>query len=211
MATATKPKKRARKAAPIKPEQRCYEPRGAALDLWRCRELEILLEGPAGTGKSRAALEKLHAAAVKYPGMRGLIVRKTRSSASETVLVTFEEKVLTKGHHCLTGAHRRYRQSYEFRNGSTIVVGGMDRTGNQDHQARIMSSEYDLVCAFEATEFSEDDWERMLTRLRNNAMPYQQIIADCNPGAPTHWLNRRANEGNMQRLLSRHVDNPTLY
>ena len=143
--------------------------------------------------------------------MRGLIVRKTRSSASETVLVTFEEKVLTKGHHCLTGAHRRYRQSYEFRNGSTIVVGGMDRTGNQDHQARIMSSEYDLICAFEATEFSEDDWERMLTRLRNNAMPYQQIIADCNPGAPTHWLNRRANEGNMQRLLSRHVDNPTLY
>ena len=29
----------------------------------------------AGTGKSRAALEKLHFAAEKYPGMRGLILR----------------------------------------------------------------------------------------------------------------------------------------
>jgi len=202
----TKPKKRHK----VTPEQRPYEPRGAALDLWRCRELEVLIEGPAGTGKRRAALEKLYACAHKYPGMRGLIVRKTRSSASESVLVTFEGKVVPANHPCLRGTQRRFRSVYEFANGSTIVVGGMDRAGN-DHAARIMSSEYDMICAFEATEFSQDDWERLLTRLRNNKMAYHQIIADCNPAAPSHWLNVRANDGGMARLLSRHQDNPLLH
>ena len=31
---------------------------------------EIIISGPAGTGKTRAGLYKLHKAAIKYPGMR---------------------------------------------------------------------------------------------------------------------------------------------
>jgi hypothetical protein len=42
-------------------------------------------------------------------------------------------------------------------------------------------------------------------------MPYQQAIADCNPAGPHHWLNQRANRGQMARLLSRHRDNPGLW
>lgn len=75
-------------------ESRPYTPYGAAGQLFYARAAEVLLAGPAGTGKSRACLEKLHLAAMKYPGMRGLIVRKTRESLSESGLVTFEDKVL---------------------------------------------------------------------------------------------------------------------
>jgi phage terminase large subunit len=79
-----------------------------------------------------------------------------------------------------------------------------------DRASRIMSTEYDMIFAFEARELTEDDWESLLTRLRNGIMPYQQAIADTNPDAPTHWLNQRALRGQMTRLLSRHDDNPNV-
>jgi hypothetical protein len=166
-----------------------YEPRGAARELFYCRAGEVLVEGPAGTGKTRAVLEKVHLCLLKYPGSRGLIVRKTRASMTESVLVTFEEKVLGESDPMKRkGGSRRLRQSYVYPNGSHLVVGGMDNAG------RIMSTEFDVIAAFEATELTEDDWERLTTRLRNHVMPYQQAIADCNPEAPGHWLNRRAQE-----------------
>jgi len=76
------------------PMPRRYHPRGAALQLWEGRWDEVLLSGPAGTGKSRACLEKGYAIAWLYPGSRGLIVRKTRRSITQSTMVTFAEKVL---------------------------------------------------------------------------------------------------------------------
>jgi len=181
-----------------------YTPMGAAKALMECRDRELLIEGPAGTGKSRAVLEKINAAAWKYPGMRALICRATRVSMSETVLVTWERIVLGDGHPAIGTCSRAHRQTYEFPNGTTIVVGGLD---NPD---RLMSSEYDMVAVFEATEITQDDWEKLTTRLRNAVMPYQQALADCNPAHPAHWLNVRALEGRMTRLISRHSDNPSV-
>jgi len=40
--------------------------------------------------------------------------------------------------------------------------------------------------------------------------PYQQLVADCNPGPPTHWLKRRADSGGTLLLESRHEDNPSI-
>lgn len=181
-----------------------YRPYGVAEALLYCRDGEVLMEGPAGTGKTRALLEKANLCALKYPGMRALLVRKTRESMIESVLVTFEEKVIPTGWPMLSGPARRQRQSYHYPNGSKLVIAGMDRS------SRIMSTEYDMIFGFEARELSEDDWESLLTRLRNGIMPYQQAIADTNPDAPTHWLNQRALRGQMTRLLSRHTDNPNV-
>lgn len=188
-------------------ENRPYSARGAALELWKLRHDEVLIEGPAGTGKTRAILEKLNFCCMKYPNMRGLLVRKTRESLTETVLVTLEEKVLPAGSSMLRGPKRSIRQLYRYPNGSVIIVGGMDKV------EKVMSSEYDMICCFETTEFTEDDFEALTTRLRNGRMPYQQIIADCNPSGPNHWLNKRPDDGTdrMIRLKSRHEDNPVYF
>ena len=164
-----------------------------------------MLSGPAGTGKSRACLEKLHFCAMKYARMRGLIIRKTRESLSEAALVTFEEKVLPAGSPIAEGPRRNYRQVYHYPNGSEIVVGGLDKPG------KIMSTEYDMIYVQEATELDLADWLALTTRLRNGVMPYQQVIADCNPDAPTHWLWLRGQRGVLSLLHSRHEDNPTLW
>jgi len=186
-------------------DQRPYEPFGAARTLWTDRRDEVLLSGPAGTGKSRACLEKLHAACLRWPGARALIVRKTRESLTETALVTFEERVLPMHSAIAAGARRSHRQAYHYPNGSVVVVGGLDRP------AKVMSTEYDLIYVQEAIELFENDWESLTTRLRNGVVPFQQIIADTNPDRPTHWLKRRVDRGATVMLESRHEDNPTLW
>jgi len=181
-----------------------YTPYGGIEKVWKSRATEVLAPGPAGTGKTRGILEKVHLYLLKYPKTRGLICRKTRASMTESVLVTFEAKVVQVG--CdLNNQSRRTRSSYDYDNGSVLVVGGLD---NPD---RIMSTEYDIIAVFEATECSEDDWEKLTTRLRNGKGPYHQIVADCNPASPSHWLKRRADRGQMEVFECRHQDNPVLW
>jgi len=182
-----------------------YVTHGAVREMWLCRLPELLIPGPAGTGKSRGVLEKVHAFMMNHPKSRGLIVRKTRASMTESVLVTFESHVVAGPECTITNQQRRTRTAYEYVNGSTLVVGGLD---NPD---RLMSTEYDIIAVFEATELTEDDWEKLTTRLRNGKAPYQQIIADCNPASPTHWLKRRADRGQMAVFPSSHKDNPRLW
>lgn len=186
-----------------------YRPRGAAKQLLTNRKPEVLLAGPAGTGKSRAALEKLMLCALKYPGMRGLIVRKTASSLTSTTLVTWKSAVIPEllagGQVWYYGGSASEPAQYRFKNGSVILMAGMDKP------TKIMSSEFDMIYVGEATELNEIDWQALGTRLRNGRMPYQQQIADCNPDAPTHWLKVRCDIGKTEMLLSKHVDNPVYY
>lgn len=172
--------------------------RGAALALFRTRDREVVLSGPAGTGKTRACLEKLHAAAWKYPGMRGLMVRKTRRSLTQTTMVTFDTKVR---HPSEPVVWRANDQEYRYANGSVVVVAGLDKA------AKVMSSDYDLIYVNEATDLTLNDWEMLTTRLRAGTVPYQQLLGDCNPQQPSHWLKLRAGE-RTRMLESRHEDNP---
>lgn len=184
-----------------------YRPYGEARQFMACKDKEVLYEGPAGTGKSYACLWKLHMAMLKYPGSRALIVRKTLVSLTASGLVTFVHRVLTTGTYGVNffGGSKAEPAQFRYPNGSRIVVGGMD------NPSKIMSAEYDMVYCQEATELTENDWESITTRLRYGVMPYQQLIADCNPAAPSHWLNQRCNLGTTTRFGSRHEDNPTLW
>lgn len=182
-----------------------YRPRGSAKTMMAFTGKEALLSGPAGTGKSRACLEKMHKAALKYPGARFLIVRKTKESLTESALFTYERYVLGEDNPICSNMQRRSRQAYRYPNGAVIVVGGMDKA------SKIMSTEYDMIYVQEAIELTEDDWESLTTRLRNGKLPYQSIIADTNPDRPTHWLKQRCDLGKCLFLDSRHEDNPILW
>ena len=59
-----------------------------------CGNPEVLLIGPAETGKTLGLLWKLHRVATKYKKTSIVIARKTLTSTYGTVLQTFQEKVL---------------------------------------------------------------------------------------------------------------------
>jgi PBSX family phage terminase large subunit len=179
-----------------------YTPYGAARALFADRSPEVLLSGAAGTGKSRACLEKLHLVASKYAGSRLIIVRKQRNAITQTAMVSFEKKVL----HPLDGVYWfATRQEYRYPNGSIIAVAGMD------DPAKILSSEFDIAYVQEATELDLEDWETLLGRLRYGRTPYNQIIADCNPASNQHWLYRRWQRDALTILWSEHEENPELF
>jgi phage terminase large subunit len=191
--------------ADIQPHFSVYKPYGAVEAMMYCHDPEVLIDGPAGTGKSLGVLHKLHACCLKYPQTRALIARKYRRSLTDAALVTYEEEVLGPRHEVRQGPHREQRHIYYYPNGSTITVTGLDESEKQK------SSQYDIVYIQEATEIDEDDLANILRGQRNNVMPYQQIIMDANPDAPLHWLKQRFERGDTTRFASTHEDNPALW
>jgi len=165
----------------------------------------VVLCGPAGTGKSRTWLEKVHLLCEKYPGCRALIVRKTRESLSEAALFTLETMVLPEGHPILNDNRRSHRTVYPYPNGSEIVVAGLDRP------QKLMSTEFDIIYVQEITECEQADIEMLMTRLRNGVTRYQQLVADCNPDKPMHWVNQSALKGVFPMYHTWHEDNPVLW
>ena len=194
-----------------------YQPYGGSRELWRCKAQEVVIAGPAETGKTLSALHKLDALAWKYPGMRGAIIRKTYQSAIQSVIVTYEKKVLgawdqeSRSYRAELTPVRKYGGErpdwYDYPNGSRIVVGGMDKAG------KVLSSEYDVIYVNQAEELELEDWETLSTRCTGRAgnMPYAQLMGDCNPADPRHWILARRDEGKLVFIESRHEDNPTLF
>jgi phage terminase large subunit len=141
---------------------------GGVAEGFNSRAEECLIAGPAGNGKTVANLLRVYWICRKYPRARVLIVRKTRESLTESVLVTWERDILGPTHPILVNRPilRRVRQSYTFANGSTVIVGGIDKPG------KILSSEYDLIYCPEVTDLNVEDWETLGGRLRAGAVPY---------------------------------------
>lgn len=186
---------------------------------------ETLIEGPAGTGKSRGVAQYIDTLCVLFPGIRVLACRQTMASLRDSVQVALESHVWGGEHPCTTGgAGRDHRVRYVYPQ-STNVVGGQVYSGRSeivlrglDKPGRTFSTEFDIVWVEEAFEITLDSHESLLRTLRYKHMPWQQIILTTNPDGVFHWLNKRPEEINektgrplMRRLLSRHWENPFLW
>jgi PBSX family phage terminase large subunit len=190
-----------------------YTPYGTQKQAHLCKARELLLSGPAGTGKSRCLIEKMHMLMLRNPGARALMVRKTRDSITSTGLVTYREHVakeaIEAGDVTYYGGSTAEPAQFRYSNGSKIMIGGMDKP------TKVMSSEYDIIYVQEAIELTPTDWENLTTRLRNGKISFQQILADTNPDVPTHWLHERFRgpDTPLDRVMldTLHEDNPILF
>lgn len=184
--------------------------RGAVADLIDDDEsTELLLSGAAGTGKSFGVMAWLHGFLLENPGARALVCRKTHVSLTSSTLVTLREKVLRRdidnGHLHWFGGSAAEPPGFRYNCGSFIAVGGLDRS------SRVLSTEFDVIVVDEATEVTAEDLDVLVTRLRNNKAPRQQLVCMTNPGPPSHHLKMRCDAKRMRMLYSRHEDNPALY
>lgn len=178
--------------------------RGAALRLWKYRGTEVVIAGPAETGKTFACLYKLHCLLSKYGGAQGVLVRKVRDTLYSTALQTYLRKVLLPDSGITTYGGER-PQWVDYPNGSRLWLAGMNDPG------KALSSERDFIYVNQSEELTLADWETLTTRVTGRAgnAPYAQLIGDCNPGPEHHWIRARPQ---LQPLLeSRHEDNPLLF
>lgn len=193
-------------AAVVQPEVVTYMPRGGCRDFYMATEPEVLAVGPAGTGKTLAACWKLHHIALRVPEVRILMVRKVLEDLKAGALATYTNHVKPELDGVITfGGNRFYPGEFRYDNGSVIHVVGMDKPG------KVMSAEYDLIYVNEATELTEEDWESLKSRLRNGRLAYQQLIGDCNPAGPRHWLRVRCDRGQTRYIQTTHKDNPAYW
>jgi PBSX family phage terminase large subunit len=208
----------------VPPTYEPYLPRGAAWDLFFKYDLrqydEVLLDGPAGTGKTIAALMWLYNIALQYPGCSLLIARKTRESMTNSCMRTFEDQILAiDSPVTMEGRDRNQRDHYKLPNKTRITICGVTDV------ERIKSAEYDVIYVNEVTELTQRDYSYLTTRLRKstkgpNSCPYKLLISDCNPSYPSHYINTRFDPTHAEynsiparrlRLLSKHEDNPMLW
>ena len=167
---------------------------------------EILVEGPAGTGKTRALLTKVHLLLAHFSYARALMCRSTLTHLTDSAVQTFVRDIVAGAEYLEAfGGNRFDPPGFRYPNGSRLFLGGLDKI------ERIMSTEYDLIYVNEVTDLGIDEWERLTSRLRSAAIPFQQIMADCNPVYPSHWANRRSQTGEITRFQTFHKDNPFLY
>jgi hypothetical protein len=210
------------------PKQKLYRAHGGAAELFMCKDLEILCESGAGTGKTRSLLEHAYATALTYPGCVLFFARQTRKALVDSAMKIFEAEVISAQDRAKLTGTREHRDRYSIGppgRESEIVMLSLEDID------RVMSAQFDKGYVFEATEVKGPDiWEKLLTRMRANSTDCNQLIADCNPGRYGHWLNQRAEKPYtiplemigilppprpgqklMTRIKFRHEDNPVLY
>lgn len=143
--------------------------------------------GARGGGKTMVSCLAMVLRRLKYANTRGLMLRRTQSSADQS-LKNEIEKVLG-----LLGIPRggvRYRvhdRTYIFPNGSTILLGYCQ---NDEDYTRYLGVEYADIAWEELTQNARANFDRVNGSNRsNNAACRPKIWATCNPGGIGHgWV-----------------------
>ena len=143
---------------------------------------EILMEGNKGGGKSYAQVMQAAYDCTMYEGLNCIFFRKQKSSARDhmkelsTALkyipCTIEEKRVT------------------FPNGSTIMVGGYNTSGDV---LKYNGQNYSLFIYDELTMIKKDDYDLMWGNLRSTKGGYySRMYGSTNPGGIGHvWVKKK--------------------
>ncbi len=147
-------------------------------------EAEVLFGGAAGGGKSYGQMVDALLFALRYPGSKQLVLRRTFAeldkSLIRTSLTLFPRTLYSFNSSSHTG---------KFKNGSCIDF-GYCATENDVYQYQ--SAEYDAIRFDELTHFTEAQYIYLISRVRGaNGFP-KQIKSSTNPGGVGHsWVKAR--------------------
>ena len=147
---------------------------------------EVLFGGAAGGGKSRGQLTDALLYALKYPGSKQLVLRRTFPDLERSLILEH------LSFYPLRGGVYKYNSSThrgKFKNGSTIEFGYLD---SEKDVYQYQGAEYDTIRFDELTQFTETMYLYLVSRLRGVNNYPKQIKSSANPGGVGHtWVKER--------------------
>ena len=144
----------------------------------------VLLEGGSRSGKTFIALHAIMVRALKYPGSRHLVARFRFAHAKQAICYDTMPALIKGLGISESVTLNKTDWFYEFENGSTIWIGGLD---DKERTEKILGNEYATVFLNEASQISYDAYETIVTRLNPPAGVKGRIIIDYNPPSIHHW------------------------
>lgn len=143
----------------------------------------VAFGGARGGGKSWSVREKAKRLAVKWAGIKILIVRKTYNDLRDNHILPLQADLPAE-----FAAYKEVDKSFVFRNGSRIKCCYFD---SDSDALKYQGQEYDVVFLEEATQFSELVFNVMKACCRGaNPFP-KRIYLTCNPdGVGFMWVKR---------------------
>ena len=151
-------------------------------------EGEVLFGGAAGGGKSYGQTVDALLFALRYPGSKQLILRRTFAELDKSLircaLSLYPREIFTFNSSSHTG---------KFKNGSCIDFG---YCAGENDVYQYQSAEYDVIRFDELTHFTEGQYLYLISRVRGaNSYP-KQIKSSTNPGGVGHaWVKARFVDG----------------
>ena len=147
-------------------------------------ESEVLFGGAAGGGKSYGQIIDALLFALKYPGSKQLILRRTFAELDKSLIRT-GLSVYPKSIYSFNSSNH----TGKFKNGSCIDF-GYCATENDVYQYQ--SAEYDCIRFDELTHFTEMQYVYLISRVRGTNNFPKQIKSSTNPGGVGHsWVKAR--------------------
>jgi hypothetical protein len=163
-----------------------FTPQGWQLDAWSSMKPVLLMSGAAGSGKSRLAHEKLHALLMRYPESSGLLLRKTRSSLTNSSIVMMNNMIIGSDNRV---SYRVSKNRWEYDNGSILIYSGMSSEEDSEKiRSAGLKGGIDFALLEEATQFNLKDYQEIRSRMRGDAGPFRQVMLCTNPDGPAHWI-----------------------
>lgn len=145
---------------------------------------EVLFGGAAGGGKSYGQLVDALLFALRYPGSKQLILRRTYPELEKSIirvsLELFPQEIAVYN----GGSH-----SWRFKGGSIVDFGACDA---EKDVYKYQSAEYDVIRFDELTHFTDTMYTYLISRVRGaNCFP-KQVKSSTNPGGVGHtWVKER--------------------
>lgn len=142
----------------------------------------IAFGGARGGGKSWAVRVKAVLLALKYPGIKIMIVRKTYPELRANHITPLKELVGK------TAVFKETAKEFLFKNGSVIKLGYCRNIKDLD---RYQGTEVDVLFLDEATQLTEEQYDRFKACVRGvNGFP-KRVYLTCNPGGVGHAFVKR--------------------
>lgn len=138
--------------------------------------------GARGGGKSWAVRAKAALLALRYPGIRILIVRRTYPELINNHINQLKNQLRD------VARYNAQQKSLKFSCGSVIEFSYCAKDGDLD---RLQGVEYDVIFLDEATQLSEFQMRAITACLRGTGNYPRRIYYTCNPGGQGHGYIKR--------------------